>query len=564
MKKSISVLIFFLIVAGFPMFKTSAAETITVTNTSAPTAIFYPSEFDKLVMDFTVARADGAVDTLNALTLQNDGTAYGWDISKVVVWADAGKVGFQGMDIDQKLGEAIRYETGGYWYLQALDKTVPAAGLRIFVSIEVASRSTIIANKSVQFKVSALTDSGTVGRFDLGDTGLFLAGTTGVAAGIVNLNTQTIWVSNYDTSAPKTVVTTPSDGATLTATSYKIIGTARDQGGSTLATLQIQISSGSTAGSWVDVTNTGTNYSTWEYNWTNITDGTYTIKTQGADWLGNLEAVGEGTTVTVDQAAATAVSPSLSTVSITPATVLANGVAQAIVHVTVKNSLGNLLSGKTATLVSSRPADSITAVRDTTLSDGVATFIVKSTSSGDATLKAMVGAVEISAQPIITFTSTTFHAGDLIKGTSTTTYYYGENGLKYIFPTAAIYSSWFTGFSTIKTITDAELAAISTTGNVTVRPGKLIQVVSMDTPWQVMDPKVYAVSRGGVVHWLKTAEVAVAIFGADWEKQIVPVPEAIFTNYTSGAEISAAADYNLATEQAVASIDEDKTAWVTE
>ncbi len=562
MKRVAFALIIFLL---FPILPTSAAETLTITNTGAPAVIFYPSEFDKLVMDFTVARADGAADVLNALTLQNDGTAWGWDISKVVVWADAGAVGFQGMDIDEKLGEAIRYETGGYWYLQALQKTVPAAGLRIFVSIETGTKSVITSNRSLQFKVSALTDSGTVGRFDIGDTGVFLAGTTGVAAGIVNSNTQTIWVSNYDVSGPKTAVTAPAAGTTLATATYKITGTARDQGGSTPATVQIQINFGLTAGSWVDVVNTGANFSTWEYNWTSITDGTYTIKTQGVDWLGNKETVGEGTTVTVDQAAAITVSPSLSTVTLTPATVPADGVAQVIVHVTIKNSLGNLLSGKTATLVSSRSADTVTAVRDTTLADGIATFIVKSTSSGDATLKAMVGAVEISQQPIATFTSTNINAGDLIKGSgSTTTYYYGTNGLKYIFPDAATYASWYTGFSGVKTVSDAELTAISTTGNVTVRPGKLIQVVSMDTPWQVMDPKVYAVSKGGVVHWLKTAEVAVAIFGANWESQIVAVPESFFTSYTSGGDISVAADYNLAAEQAVGSIDADKRAEVTE
>jgi len=564
MKRFIIVLIFFLIITVIPA---QASETITITNTGAPTAIFYPLEFDKLVMDFTVARTDGATDVLNALTLENDGTARGWDFQKIVIWADAGKVGFQGMDVDEKLGEAVRYElpTGsGYWYLQGLQKIVPAAGLRIFVSIEVGSRSVITSNKTVQMKVSGLSDSGTVGRFDLGDTGVFFAGTTGVTDGILNVGIQTLWPSNYDTSAPKTVITAPADGSTLTATTYKITGTARDQGGSTPSTVQIQINSGSTAGSWVEVTNTGANFSAWEYNWTNITDGTYTIKTQGSDWIGNNETVGEGITVTVDQTAATAVSSTLSTVAATPATLAADGVTESIVHVTVKNSLGNPLSEKTVVLTSSRLTDTVSAVRDTTLSDGVATFIVKSTSSGDATLKAAVGAVEISQQPVITFTSSNFAAGDLIKGSSTTTYYYSSNGSKYIFPTATTYSSWFTNFSGVKTISDAELTAIQTTGNVTVRPGKLIQVVSMDTPWQVMDPKVYAVSRGGVVHWLKTADVAVAIFGTDWEKQIIPVPEAIFTNYVSGADIFSAADYNLAAEQAVATIDEDKMAWVAE
>lgn len=173
--------------------------------------------------------------------------------------------------------------------------------------------------------------------------------------------------------------------------------------------------------------------------------------------------------------------------------------------------------------------------------------------------------MEISEQPVINFMAVTFAAGDLIKGSgSTAVYYYAENGRRYIFPTVATYSSWFSDFSSIKTISDAELASVPTTGNVTVRPGKLVQIVSMDTPWRVMDPKVYAVSLGGTLRWIKTADVAQAIFGANWEKQIIAVPEVFSTNYGFGSDISSVADYNLTAEQAVATIDQDKRARVTE
>lgn len=556
MKKFVSVLIFFLIVVCFPA---QASETITVTNTGAPVAIFYPSEFDKLVMDFTIARTDGSADVLNALTLQNDGTARGWDFGKVVVWADAGAAGFQGMAVDEKLGEATRYETGGYWYLSGLQKAVPASGLRIFVSIETGTKGAIVANKSVQMEVPLLIDGGTVGRFDLGDSGLFLAGATGTASGIVNPYVQTIWVSNYDTSAPKTVITSPTAGTIITTSTFKITGVARDQGGSTLASLQILISSGSTAGSWVDVSNTGTNYDNWEYNWTNISDGTYTIKTQGADWLGNAETVGQGTAVTVDQTATVSASAAGSIVSVTPATLPADGSTRAFVSVLVKNLAGNALSGKTVSLTSDRSSDNIRATKELTGADGLATFEVTGIAAGVSTLTAKVGVVTLDQKPTLTFTAVAFHAGDLIKGTaSTAVYYYASDGRRYIFPTAAIYSSWFIGFSSIKTISDADLAAVPTSGNVTVRPGKLVQVVSMDTPWRVMDPKVYAVSRGGILRWVKTADAASAIFGTDWEKKIVAVPEVFVTNYNYGADINLAADYNLVSEQAIATIDQDK------
>ena len=149
-------------------------------------------------------------------------------------------------------------------------------------------------------------------------------------------------------------------------------------------------------------------------------------------------------------------------------------------------------------------------------------------------------------------------SGDLIKGTGTAVYYYGADAKRYVFPYQAAYTSWYTGFGTVTTMTDADLIAVPFGGNVTVHPGKLLQVVSMDSPWAVMDPKVYAVSKGGVLHWVKTAALASGIFGAAWEGQIVAVPESLLTNYTIGTEINNASDYSLATQLAVATINEDK------
>jgi len=150
-------------------------------------------------------------------------------------------------------------------------------------------------------------------------------------------------------------------------------------------------------------------------------------------------------------------------------------------------------------------------------------------------------------------------SGDLIKGSGTAVYYYGADAKRYVFPYQAAYASWYgSTFGAVTTMTDADLIAIPFGGNVTVRPGKLAQIVSMDSPWMVMDPKVYAVEKDNVLRWVKSADVAVAIFGATWESQIVAIPEALLTNYTIGAEINAAGDYSLATQQAVASINECK------
>jgi hypothetical protein len=202
--------------------------------------------------------------------------------------------------------------------------------------------------------------------------------------------------------------------------------------------------------------------------------------------------------------------------------------------------------------------DKITAVQNTTGADGVATFEINSTEAGSLTLTASVAGVILDQKPTINFTAASFHVGDLIRGSGKAVYYFGANGKKYLFPTTSIYSSWFSDFSGIKTVSDADLSAKTLGGNVTVRPGFLVQFVTMDTPWRITDTKVYAVSQGGVLRWVKTAELARGIFGTDWEKKIIAVPEVFATNYIFGNDISVASDYNLVAEQAVMTIGQDK------
>ena len=62
------------------------------------------------------------------------------------------------------------------------------------------------------------------------------------------------------------------------------------------------------------------------------------------------------------------------------------------------------------------------------------------------------------------------------------------------------------------------------------------------------DPKVYAVSRGGVLRWIRSEELARAYYGNEWNKQIDDLTDAFYTNYTFGADIAAVSDYNPADE----------------
>lgn len=143
--------------------------------------------------------------------------------------------------------------------------------------------------------------------------------------------------------------------------------------------------------------------------------------------------------------------------------------------------------------------------------------------------------------------------GSLIKGESfSAIYYYSTNGKRYVFPDEKAYKTWYNDFSNIVTISDADLGRIMIGGNVTYRPGvKMVKVESA--------PNVYTVGKGGVLHWINSEAVAAALYGADWSRKVNDLPDVAFANYTVGAAINTASDYNPSAETgSTPTIDIDK------
>jgi hypothetical protein len=89
-------------------------------------------------------------------------------------------------------------------------------------------------------------------------------------------------------------------------------------------------------------------------------------------------------------------------------------------------------------------------------------------------------------------------------------------------------------------------------GNVTYRPGT--RMLKFQT-----DVKTYIVTRGGVLRWAKTEEVAKGWFGADWNTAIDDVSEAFYINYKFGEPVENALDLVLdIIRNATQTIDADK------
>lgn len=127
----------------------------------------------------------------------------------------------------------------------------------------------------------------------------------------------------------------------------------------------------------------------------------------------------------------------------------------------------------------------------------------------------------------------TLVAGDLIKASGPTVYYYASDSRRYVFPNETTFFSWFSDFSSVKVLSDSELAAIPLVRNLTIRPGtKLVKITT--------DPKVYTVSTGGVLHWVQSEALATQLYGSSWNRRVVDVQDGYFQNYTTGSALSSA------------------------
>lgn len=124
-------------------------------------------------------------------------------------------------------------------------------------------------------------------------------------------------------------------------------------------------------------------------------------------------------------------------------------------------------------------------------------------------------------------------------------YYYGQDGRRHAFPNERVFFTWFNDFSGVREVSGTTMASITLGRNVTYRPGsKMIKFRTVN--------RVYAIARGGTLRWVTTEEVARQLYGASWASQIDDVGDTFYSNYTSGADITASTQFNRTSETASA------------
>lgn len=143
----------------------------------------------------------------------------------------------------------------------------------------------------------------------------------------------------------------------------------------------------------------------------------------------------------------------------------------------------------------------------------------------------------LSMSVVVAPAGATASAGDLIKMAGlSSVYYLAADGKRYVFPNESTYFSWYSDFSGVVTIPQSELESYPLGANVTVRPGtKLVKITT--------NPKVYAVIANGNLLAIPDEATAAALYGANWNKRIIDVSDAFFTNYTISSSVVSATAY---------------------
>jgi hypothetical protein len=134
-------------------------------------------------------------------------------------------------------------------------------------------------------------------------------------------------------------------------------------------------------------------------------------------------------------------------------------------------------------------------------------------------------------------------AGSLPDDPCKAVYYIGIDGKRHAYPNSHVFFTWYQNFDAVQTITSEQMAAYPLGKNVIYRPGvRMVKFTSLNT--------VYAVGRDGLLHWVKTEDVASALYGADWNTKVDDIPDTFFTDYGFGGDIVSADVFNPATETA--------------
>ncbi|MBI5077438.1 hypothetical protein HZB94_03590 [Candidatus Falkowbacteria bacterium] len=530
MRKKIltAVLLVFLLA---PMNFSSAVGAAATVNQITLVGYFNQQTFDNLVLDFSIVPS--AADTLNALTVQNDGSAKNMtEIEKVKLWLDNGNGKFDGFAVDSELAVGSYNSDNFTWEFSPLGQSISSAGVRFFVSVETRKSGTV--NRTFKFALSLYSDANNNKSFDVGDMGVYLSSKEPLPATKLVNNSYAMYKALLtDVWAPVSVITNLTNGETIYGTSFKINGKSKDQGGGVPGGIEVCVDA-----VCASAKNTGENYSTWEYDWLDISEGAHSVYVKSNDLNSN---AGQSAKISVNVKTkkvdpAGVFSATNSNVGFNKTSAKADGVEYIKATVVLKDTNNSAMANKKILVKAIVENGEMTIDFGNTNASGELVFKWRSAEEGSLKIKFITsdGSL-IKDASVINFPEVDnfidYAAGAWIKtGSSKAVYFLDKSNVRHCYPTQAIWESYFgADFSAVKKISDAEMAEYALGANVPFKFGTLMKIPSIN--------KVYYVSKNGVLSWIPTADIAATLFGSTWAKKVKDLPESFWTDYKVGINI---------------------------
>ena len=533
MLKKLSVIFALVFVFSF-MHCTAAVSAATVTLNQIQMASYFSSKtFDNLALDFTITPTQS--DTLNALVVRNEGTARDtYEISKLVLWADAAPAGFDGFYGDTKIAESKFNATDYSWYFDNLNYNIANGGQKFFITVEVWTGGT--SNRTYQLSIPAYSDINADGLFDYGESGIFMTSEVEVPTEkLINLTQASYYSTTADSAAPLCLISNLATTQTITETSYLIEGQAKDQGGSTPQWIKVVIDNQQYDATVIDSDSAGV-YN-WQYQWNDIANGAHTLKCEARDWVGNL---GYGKyTYNITRNEATPEVPVTPEIDFTKSTfsndrdeVTADGRDFVILGYEALDSNSDPVAGATVEIKTEQTWPIFDKKSGVTDADGKIYFIVKSTTAGEAVFVPWVNGEARPSSATVDFVSQPtpgnfdFSQGQLVKSPSRSSVYFIDNtNTKHVFPTQKVYASYFgNDFSAVKVWSDTELQEYALGSNVTFKEGTLFKIPEVS--------KVYKVEKFDNMRWIEDEPTAKALYGETWASLVYDLSEIFIDDYT--------------------------------
>lgn len=288
--------------------------------------------------------------------------------------------------------------------------------------------------------------------------------------------------------------------------------------------------------------------STYSRSYTPASSGTLTAYVWCGDMVGNV-GMGTSVTVTVAAAATTATDTVAPTVgAITPTEAVAGSATTLSASVEDSGGMG------TCTLYVNS-----TNIGPMSNSGGYATYLYTFTAEGDAIANAYcvdaagnatrgasttitIAAAVSSEQKIAVSEADVNSIIKLACGSDAdaedpchAVYYY--DGKRHAFPNEKVFFSWYDSFDDVVVVTEDFLSSITLGFNVTYHPGTtMVKFITQNT--------VYAVGEAGELRAIASEDVAVSIWGSDWNTQIDDISDAFYGNYHFGDDINSTSDFD--------------------